>query len=43
MRREDGFAVVDGGRLYYEVRGEGPAVLLVHAGLWDRRIWDEQM
>jgi pimeloyl-ACP methyl ester carboxylesterase len=34
---------VDGGRLYYEVRGEGPAVLLVHAGLWDRGIWDDQM
>jgi pimeloyl-ACP methyl ester carboxylesterase len=42
-RDEEGFAPVDGCRLYYEVRGEGPAVTLVHAGLWDRRIWDDQM
>jgi pimeloyl-ACP methyl ester carboxylesterase len=39
----EGFAPVDGCRLYYEIRGEGPAVTLIHAGLWDRRIWDDQM
>jgi 3-oxoadipate enol-lactonase len=38
----DGFAPVDGGKLYYEVAGEGPAVVLVHPGLWDSRAWDEQ-
>jgi 3-oxoadipate enol-lactonase len=44
MRRsEEGFARVDGCRLYYEIRGEGPAVTLIHAGLWDRRIWEQQM
>ena len=42
-RSEEGFAPVQGCRLYYEIRGEGPAVTLIHAGLWDRRIWDEQM
>jgi pimeloyl-ACP methyl ester carboxylesterase len=43
VRQEQGFAPARGGRLYYEVRGDGPAVLLVHAGLWDSRIWDDQM
>jgi 3-oxoadipate enol-lactonase len=33
---------VDGGSLAYEVAGSGPGVVLVHAGLWDRRTWDEQ-
>lgn len=39
----EGFAPVDGGQLYYEVRGEGHPVVLIHAGLWDSRIWDDQM
>ncbi len=42
-RPERGFAPVDGCRLHYEVRGAGPAIVLVHAGLWDLRIWDDQM
>jgi 3-oxoadipate enol-lactonase len=33
---------VGGGRLHYEVDGEGPAVLLLHPGLWDSRTWDPQ-
>ena len=43
MKGSEGLAPVDGARLYYQVRGEGPGVLLIHAGLWDRRIWDDQM
>jgi pimeloyl-ACP methyl ester carboxylesterase len=39
---ESGFVDVDGGRLWYEVGGDGPAVVLVHAGLWDSRAWDAQ-
>ena len=39
----EGFAPVEGGRIYYEVRGEGPPLVLIHAGLWDGRIWDAQM
>ncbi len=35
VARED-FAAVEGGRVYYEVSGEGPAIVLLHAGLWDR-------
>jgi 3-oxoadipate enol-lactonase len=39
---EAGFAAVEGGRLYYEVAGTGPALVLVHAGVADCRMWDEQ-
>lgn len=28
--------------VFFEVRGEGPAVLLVHGGIMDRRMWDPQ-
>ncbi|HEX8118130.1 MAG TPA: alpha/beta fold hydrolase [Pyrinomonadaceae bacterium] len=38
-----GFAEVNGTRLYYEARGKGPAVVLIHGGLVDSRLWDEQM
>jgi len=40
---KNGFAPVDGGELYYEVAGEGPAVVLGHAGIADCRMWDPQM
>ncbi len=39
---ESGFVQVEGGRLYYEVNGSGPALVLIHAGFLDRRMWDEQ-
>lgn len=39
---ESAFVDVDGGRLWYEVAGDGPSVVLVHAGLWDSRAWDLQ-
>jgi pimeloyl-ACP methyl ester carboxylesterase len=31
-----------GGRLWYEIAGEGPVVTLVHPGLWDSRTWDRE-
>ncbi len=37
-----GFAPVQGGRLYYEVLGEGHPLVLVHAGIADLRMWNEQ-
>jgi pimeloyl-ACP methyl ester carboxylesterase len=43
MPEASGFADVEGGPLFYEVAGEGPPVVLIHAGLWDRRIWDRQV
>jgi len=33
---------IDGVELYYELEGEGPAVVLVHAGITDARMWDDQ-
>jgi pimeloyl-ACP methyl ester carboxylesterase len=37
-----GFADINGGKLYYEVAGDGPALVLAHAGIADRRMWDDQ-
>lgn len=31
-----------GGPLYYEVAGEGHPLLLIHAGIADHRMWDDQ-
>jgi 3-oxoadipate enol-lactonase len=39
---QSGIAAVNGARLYYEVAGDGPAVVLLHAGIADSRMWDEQ-
>ena len=36
-------ALVDGGHLAFEDVGDGPAVVLLHPGLWDMRTWDRQM
>ena len=37
------FAEVNGTRLSYEIVGQGPAVILIHGGLVDSRLWDDQM
>jgi 3-oxoadipate enol-lactonase len=37
-----GFAEVNGARLYYEVAGSGHPIVLVHAGIADHRMWDDQ-
>lgn len=37
-----GYAEINGARVYYEVAGEGMAVVFVHAGVADRRMWDDQ-
>ena len=36
-------APVDGGTLAYQIVGEGPPVVLLHAGSWDRRMWAPQL
>lgn len=41
--RETGFAPVAGTQLAYEVRGQGSPLILIHGGLLDRRMWDEQV
>ncbi|HJR62457.1 MAG TPA: alpha/beta fold hydrolase [Gemmatimonadaceae bacterium] len=40
---ESDTVTVPGGQLYYEVAGSGPAVVLVHGGFGDRRMWDAQL
>ncbi|HKS30741.1 MAG TPA: alpha/beta fold hydrolase [Pyrinomonadaceae bacterium] len=42
MKVESGFAEIGGARLFYEQAGEGDALVLVHAGIADARMWDEQ-
>ena len=37
-----GFADVGGSKLYYEIAGKGPAVVLIHGGLVDSRLWNGQ-
>jgi pimeloyl-ACP methyl ester carboxylesterase len=37
-----GFAPVQGTRLFYEVKGRGPVVVLIHGGQLDCRMWDDQ-
>jgi 3-oxoadipate enol-lactonase len=34
---------VDGARIAFEVRGEGPAVVLIHEGIADSRMWDREL
>ena len=40
---ESGFLEADGGRIYFEVEGEGHPLLLIHGGLGSLRMWDEQV
>jgi len=39
---ESGFVHADGTSLYHESHGSGPAVLFVHAGIADSRMWRDQ-
>jgi pimeloyl-ACP methyl ester carboxylesterase len=38
-----GYAPVQGGELYYERLGTGPALVLLHAGIADLRMWEPQL
>lgn len=40
--RRSGFASANGAQIYYEIAGGGPAVVLVHAGIADNHMWDDQ-
>lgn len=37
------FAEIDGTKIHYEIRGEGTAVVLIHAGIFNLNMWDAQM
>ena len=39
---ELGLLEFDGGTLAWQSAGEGAGVVLLHPGLWDSRVWDEQ-
>ena len=39
---QTGSAPIEGADLYYEIAGEGPSLVLAHAGFVDRRMWDDQ-
>jgi 3-oxoadipate enol-lactonase len=39
---DSGYIQVDGGRLFYEIAGQGADVVLLHDGMVDREVWDEQ-
>ncbi len=40
---DSGFVEADGGRIYFEVEGDGHPLLLIHGGLGTLRMWDEQV
>ena len=42
-RAASGLAAVNGTRLHYDTRGRGPAVVLIHGGPVDSRLWDDQI
>jgi pimeloyl-ACP methyl ester carboxylesterase len=39
---DSGYVIVDGGKLFYEVAGKGKPIVLLHDGMVNREIWDEQ-
>ena len=39
---DSGYINVDGGRLFYEIAGKGENIVLLHDGMVNREIWDEQ-
>src|SRR5437016_3461023 len=42
MQTTTGTMEAQGGPLYYEVAGQGHALVLIHAGVADHTMWDEQ-
>lgn len=39
---DNGIVPIDDGELFYETAGSGPAVVLLHGGMLDQHMWDEQ-
>jgi pimeloyl-ACP methyl ester carboxylesterase len=42
MQTHTGRADINGAGIYYEIAGDGPPLMFVHAGIADGRMWDEQ-
>jgi 3-oxoadipate enol-lactonase len=43
MTNETGTLETNGARIYYEVEGSGQPIVLIHAGVADLRMWDDQV
>jgi len=43
MTSETGFLETSGARIYYEAEGSGEPVVLIHAGVANLRMWDDQV
>lgn len=43
MTTQSGFLETNGGKIYHEVEGEGEPVVLIHAGIANLRMWDDQV
>lgn len=43
IMRETGYAPSNGAQLYYEVAGEGPPFVMIHAGVADSRQWNNEL
>lgn len=39
---QQGFAAINGAKLYYELSGAGPAFVMIHAGVADSRQWNAE-
>ncbi len=42
IKSDSGFVNVDGGKLFYEIAGEGENIVLLHDGILHHVVWDEQ-
>ncbi len=42
MDLQSGYAEINGARLYYEMAGSGTALIMIHAGVADCRMWDHE-
>ncbi len=40
--REAGYAAIDNARIYYEIAGNGPPFVMIHAGVADSRQWSNE-
>jgi 3-oxoadipate enol-lactonase len=43
MAQRSGLAEVNGARLWFDVTGEGPSLVLIHGSPLDARMWDQQI
>lgn len=43
MKADTGYITVDGGKLFYEISGQGDYIVLLHDGILHNVIWDNQV